>query len=144
MGSFVKFWSSFPIILQLISHYKCYVRSLVFAKNGFIKCCGNWGIEGNFYHQLEGVSQDCIMVLNQEAKPAPPLLLLWYLFCCGYWTLVEDQLGSTVTWSTTPGCSRCVESSYDALSPKSKIHGIVLWKCGKGGVANTTSPFFLC
>jgi len=63
--------------------------------------------EGTFHHQT---------VRKKEAKlhhgivsvsrAAWLVLSLWFLFCCGDWTLFEDQ--GTVTWSTTATYSRCL------------------------------------
>lgn len=78
------------------------------------------GAEGTFRHQTVRKKEPKLYrAIVSASKAALLLWWLWFLFFCGDWTLLEDQ--GTVTWSSTPTYSRCLDISYNALWPNSKI-----------------------
>lgn len=100
------------------------------------------GAEGTFHHQTVRKKEPKLHHgIVSVSRAALLLLWLWFLLRCGDWTLLEDQ--GTVTWSTTPTYSRCLDISYDALWPNSKIRALLPLKSwGRKGSKHHFSFFF--
>lgn len=115
----------------------------MFAKYDFILRCGidrsrrDFSVSNNQKGRAQITTWCCI-----SKQSCLTVLWLWCLFCCGDWTLLEDQ--GTVTWSTTPMYSRwCLVTSADALWPNSKICALLPLKSwGREGCKHHITIFF--
>lgn len=141
MGSFVKFRRFFSIILQLIPHYKCYFRSLVFAKDDLIQCYGNGRSVRGFSSSNSQEERTQIVLCYCIRKQSCFTVMMTVIFIFLWWLNPTWSGHSYVKFHTN--IQQMFKHLINALWPNSKICVLLPLKSrGRRGCKHHFSFFF--